>query len=198
MPDGAHRRPLFMTASEFLEWDGNGSKYQLVDGELREMSPATETHGLIQAEIIGRRIGNHLIETGSPYRVLTEAAIQPRIRGEVNVRIPDVAVTAAPPLRGRVAIEQAILLVEILSAGNTKDTWDNVWTYPTIPSLQEIIVVSSFEIAAQILHRDAEGNWPTDPARLGPGDMLALTSIGLSMPLDALYTTTFLAPDASS
>ena len=197
MPDGAQRLPVFMTAEEFLEWEGNGAKYQLVDGELREMSPASETHGLIQLEI-GHLIRSHLIKTDSSYRVLTEAATQPRIRGDINVRIPDLAVTAAPPMRGRVAIEQAILLVEVLSAGNAKDTWDNVWTYPTIPTVQEILIVSSYEIAAQILCRDTDGNWPKVPTQLASGDTLKLESIGLEVPLDALYAQTFLAPGASA
>ena len=39
-----------MTVADFLDWpgDGSGRKFQLVDGELRGMSPGSATHGTIQ------------------------------------------------------------------------------------------------------------------------------------------------------
>ena len=48
-----------MTVADFLDWpgDGSGRKYQLVDGELRAMSPGSATHGTIQMTL-GRLIGN--------------------------------------------------------------------------------------------------------------------------------------------
>ena len=34
-----------------------------------------------------------------------------------------------------------ILLIELLSPGNAKDTRDNVWAYTTISSVREIVIV---------------------------------------------------------
>jgi hypothetical protein len=42
-----------MTAAEFLAWpgDGTGRKFQLVDAEVRAMSPASAAHAVIQANL---------------------------------------------------------------------------------------------------------------------------------------------------
>ncbi|HKO58338.1 MAG TPA: Uma2 family endonuclease [Thermoanaerobaculia bacterium] len=50
-----------MTADELLRMPEDGYRYELVQGELRKMSPAGEEHGHIVHEI-GRRLGNHVYE----------------------------------------------------------------------------------------------------------------------------------------
>jgi hypothetical protein len=59
----------------------------------------TETHAALHGEI-GRQIGNHLFERGSKCRLLSQPGIVPRIRENRNFRIPDLAVTCAPPALG--------------------------------------------------------------------------------------------------
>lgn len=49
-------------------------------------------HGAIQAEA-ARPIGNHLVEARPACRVITEAGIQPRVRANLNVRVPELAIT---------------------------------------------------------------------------------------------------------
>jgi Uma2 family endonuclease len=82
-----------------------------------------------------------------------------------------------------------VLLIEILSPSNRPETWANVWTYTTIPSATEILIVSSTKIAADLLRRDTTGGWPDEAERVGPGDTLDLRSIGLRLPLTDLYRT---------
>ena len=43
----------------------------------------------------GRLIGNHLAESRLDCRVITEPGIQPKMRANLNVRVPDLAVTCA-------------------------------------------------------------------------------------------------------
>ena len=86
-----------------------------------------------------------------------------------------------------------IVLVEILSPGNASDTWDNVWSYTTIPSVREIVVVHSTRIFAELLRRDAEGNWPAEPEEIDTDGTLRLDSIDFSCPLRAVYAQTHLA-----
>lgn len=71
-----------------------------------------------------------------------------------------------------------MLIIEILSPSNTAETWANIWAYATIPSVREILIVHSTAIVAEVLRRDAEGNWPDRPERIEEGD-LTLSSIGL-------------------
>ena len=53
MSDTARPSGLPQTAEAVLRWPGDGRarRYQLVDGEVRAMSPASATHGLIQAAL---------------------------------------------------------------------------------------------------------------------------------------------------
>ncbi len=85
-----------------------------------------------------------------------------------------------------------VLLVEILSPSNQAETWSNVWTYTTIPSVQEILVLRSASIGAELLRREADGGWPETPELITGGD-LVFQSVGLRVPLHELYRTTRLA-----
>ena len=86
-----------------------------------------------------------------------------------------------------------MLLIEILSPGNTADTWDNVWSYTTIPSVREIVVVHSTRILVELLRRGADGHWPEEPEEIGADGVLRLESIVFSCPLSDVYARTHLA-----
>ncbi len=68
-----------------------------------------------------------------------------------------------------------------------------MWTYATIPSVQEILVVNSVRIEAELLRRCCDGTWPEQPEVIQTGGHIELTSIGYTAPLAALYRTTSLA-----
>ncbi len=85
-----------------------------------------------------------------------------------------------------------VLLIEILSPSNEAETWTNIWTYTTIPSVTEILAVRSTRIEAELLRRLPEGNWPAEPLKLQVGDAVELTGIGLTVDLAAFYETTTL------
>lgn len=194
MPPSALKVPPTMTADEFLAWpgDGEGGKYELVDGVLRLMSPASTTHGTIQSAL-AQSIGQHLDASGSPCRVVTEPAIATRVRAKLNMRVADLGVTCAPDAPGDVALPNPLLLIEVLSPGNAADTWDNVWAYAAIPSVMEIAVLHSTRIEAQVLRRQPDGAWPADPELVGPDDALRLASINLTIALRSVYAKTYLA-----
>lgn len=165
-----------MTVDEFLAWEpGDRRKWELVDGVPRAMAPAKATHSLLQSEL-ARLIGNHLLDQGSPCYAATEAAIVPRVQSSHNMRVPD-------------------LIVEILSPGNQADTWNNVWAYTSIPAVQEILVLQSTRIGAELLRRGPDGMWPADPALVASGE-LVLDSIAYRAPLADIYRTTRLHPGA--
>jgi Uma2 family endonuclease len=193
MPSARHK-PEPMTVAEFLAWtgDGSGRKLQLVDGEVRMMSPGSVTHGRIQATL-ARLIGNALTARSDPCQIITEPAVATRVRANINMRVPDLGVTCTPDAPGQQTLPDPILLIEILSPGNTADTWDNVWSYTTIPSVQEIVVVHSTRILVELLRRGTDGHWPAEPEEVGPGDTLQLASIAFACPLSDVYAQTHLA-----
>jgi Uma2 family endonuclease len=163
----------------------------LVDGEPVAMAPASRTHGALQFEL-GRLIGNHLVAAGSPCTVITEPGIVPRVRASENFRIPEMAVTRTSYETEEYDVSNPILIVEILSPSNRAETWQNVWSYTTIPSLREILILSSTAIRAELLRRGDDGSWPAASAVIEDGD-LTLDSIGFTTPLHAIYRTTRLA-----
>ena len=182
--------PTRMTVDEFLAWDAGdltGQCWQLVDGEPVAMAPAAEVHGAIQIELAAL-LRNHLLATGRPCRVIGAPGIVPRIRANENFRIPDLGVTCSPP-SGGVMLPEPVLLIEILSPGNEAATWSNIWTYTTMPSVQEILAVRSSRMEVELFRRDAEGNWPDSPVIIRPPDRLELSSIGFASPVADLYRT---------
>jgi Uma2 family endonuclease len=188
-----------MTVAEFLAWDADDPAvhaWQLIDGELVAMAPAAENHARIQSALVAR-LSNHLSGQGRGCDVLTAPGIVPRARSDRNYRVPDIGVTCAPS-RGGQMMPEPLILIEILSPSNEAETWANVWTYLTIPTVMEVLVVNSTSIEAELLRRNADGTWPEVPARIKPEDALVLDSIGFSISLAALYGTTTLAiPEGS-
>lgn len=193
MTSAQRKIPTVMTLDEFIAWpgDGEGGRYQLVDGELRAMSPASTTHGTIQARLAGL-IDRHLEVPGNRCRVMTEPAIAVRVNANMNLRVPDLGVACSPDAAGQVTLPDPTLLIELISPGNRKDTQENVWAYTTIPTVVEILVVETTRIEAGLLRRQSDGSWPHEVARIGPDDLLELASINLTIPLRDLYAKTYL------
>ena len=90
---------------------------------------------------------------------------------------------------------EPVLIIEILSPNNQRETWANVWTYATIPSVQEILVLNSFRLGAELLRRNPDGSWPQDFLAVISGD-LVLDSVGFRVPLADIYRNTRLRPPA--
>lgn len=179
------------TTEEFLAWPGDDrvKHYELVDGEVRAMSPASVVHAVIQLTF-GSMIRQHLRDMGSPCKVMTEPAVRPRLRAQSNVRVPDLGVTCSPIRAGQIVMEDPILLVEILSPSNKAKTWTNVWAYTTIPSVREIVVIHSDRLEVQLLRVSAERIWPDNPETLLQGDTFRLNSIDFTCVVDDVYSDT--------
>ena len=188
----ALKLPDVMTTNEFLAWDApDGMLWQLLDGHPVAMVPTSRTHGAIQGQL-GYMIAAHLDVPGNPCSVVTTPGIVPRVRANENFRIPDLAVTCTRYETEEYDVSNPVLIVEILSPSNRAETWQNVWSFTTIPSLREILILSSTAIRAELLRRDSEGAWPATATVIEAGDWV-LDSIGLTGPLAAIYRTTRLA-----
>ena len=185
--------PPRMSVGDFLDWagDGAGGKYQLVDGEVRAMSPASATHGSIQWKLAAL-IGRHLVDSASSYRGVTKPAVAVRLRADMNLRLPDLGITCAPDTPGQQTLPDPIVLIEVLSPGNEQDTWDNVWAYATIPTVKEILIVHSTRVLAELLRRGTDSAWPAEPEQIEQDGTLRLEAIGFSCALRAVYAQTHL------
>lgn len=185
--------PPVMTVPEFLAWNAPaGSSWQLVEGVPTAMAPTSRTHGVIQGEL-SALLRNHLLAANSPCQLVTAPGIVPRMRAHNNFRIPDLAVTCTPYQEEEYDVANPVLVIEILSPSNQAETWLNVWAYASIPSVREIVIVSSTEMAVEVLRRDAHGDWPPRAERITDGEV-RFTSIGFTAPIEAIYRGTRLRP----
>ncbi|HEX6000555.1 MAG TPA: Uma2 family endonuclease [Hyphomicrobiaceae bacterium] len=193
MPDALNRRPHLMTVAEFYDWpgDGTGRTFELVDGELRPMSPGSPTHGKIQMRL-GALILNQLAAASSLCQVVCAPGIITARHAHINMRVPDLGVTCTPDAPGDRALPDPVVLIEILSPSNAADTWDNVWAYTTISSVREIVVVHSTAVLAEVLRRGADSGWPTETDKIEADGTLSLQSIGFACPLRDVYKQTHL------
>nr|MDA8248125.1 Uma2 family endonuclease [Rhodospirillales bacterium] len=131
-----------MTVEEFLAWDpgdGNSRRWILRDGVPEMMGTPSQQHAAIQSEL-AYLLTAHLRERGSPCRVLTAGGVIPAFRREENMLSPDLAVTCDPAYRQH-AIPNPVMLIEILSPSNARETHANLAAFATIPSVAEIVVI---------------------------------------------------------
>ncbi|WP_342446962.1 Uma2 family endonuclease [Methylocapsa acidiphila] len=184
--------PAGMTVAEFFAWNPSTPlPWQLIDGEPQTMARGSRTHGAIQSQV-AHLIAGYLEARGGPCTILTTPNVIPRIQSKTNVRIPDLAVICSAYEFEESALEDPVLLIEIHSPNNRAEIWANVWAYATLPSVQEILVFSTASIGAELLRRNPDGSWPSEPLMIETGDV-TLESIGFSFPLVAAYRTTYLA-----
>lgn len=189
----ALRKPTEMTAMEFQSWEPPVNpelRWQLVEGEPVCMAPPSPDHGRIQAELAYLLTG-HLREHRPGCEVLVTPGVVPGNRPDMNHRIPDLGVTCSPPSDAP-TIDNPVLLIEILSPSNTLLTRANAWAYLGIQSVEEILLLHSTRIEAELLRREPGGGWPGKAIILKDGDHLELTSIGFNAPLRACYRATSL------
>jgi Uma2 family endonuclease len=183
--------PDFLTVDAFLGWEAPiGQLWQLVDGVPHAMAPASPAHAAIQAKVASL-LDSHLMSGSSTGFVVVVPGVIPRVQSDINMRIPDLAVTCSPVLPGDNALRDPVVVIEILSPSNRAETWTNVWSYTTIPSVREILVLHSTSIGADLLRRGMDGTWPERPQAIEQGD-LTLDTIGFTGPIAAFYRTAWL------
>ena len=135
-------------------------------GALRKLQPMTARAFLDWDN--DDRSGRHWqLRDGQPEVTAPATGIVPRARRAESIRIPALVVTCARPDFGPLLADPVLVA--------------------------EFLVVSATERRVELLRRGMDGNWPGEPAMIGPGETLDLASIGLTVMLDGLYRTTALA-----
>jgi Uma2 family endonuclease len=173
-----------MTVAEFLRWeDGTDVRYELLGGTPVAMAPPAVAHGFLAARLCAR------IETAlrsrPPCMVQIEAGITRPDRDD-TCYVADLAVTRNPPQPGQQLLADPVLIVEILSPGTALyDRQTKVADYRRIPSVEEILLIDSASVLAEILRRAGEP-WIMELVQ-GRDATLSLASIGLAVPMAELY-----------
>jgi len=111
-----------MTVEEFEVLIDDGKRYELIDGELREMAPTVNWHGEVESNIV-IRLGGHVLADGLG-RVSCGEVLYVVRRNPDRVRAADIAFIRqdrVPSLEARQHIMEVIpdLVVEVLSKHDT-------------------------------------------------------------------------------
>jgi len=173
-----------MTVAEFLRWeDGTDIRYELLGGSPVAMTPPAIAHGILALRL-GARIDSAL-RSRPPCFGQSEAGIVRPDRND-TCYIADLAVSCTPPEPSQQLLQDPVLIVEILSPGTALyDRQTKVADYRRIASLEEILLIDSASVFAEVLRREGD-RWLTEIIR-GLQATLSLASIGLTAAMSDLY-----------
>jgi Uma2 family endonuclease len=173
-----------MTVDEFLRWeDGTDTRYELVDGYVVAMAPPAPAHGRLAARLAG--VIDAALRGRPPCAVQSEAGIVRPERDDLCY-VADLAVSCEELRAEDRLISDPILIVEILSPSTAVfDRQSKVAEYRQIGSVQEILLIDSQTVFAEVLRRDGD-RWTTEIVQ-GASATLTLDSVPLSISMAALY-----------
>ncbi|MEO5336024.1 MAG: Uma2 family endonuclease [Magnetospirillum sp. WYHS-4] len=182
MAQAVLKQPLHMTVEEFLAWDdGTDTRHELVGGEVFAMAPSSAIHTRLVANL-ARDLGGRL---RPPFGVNVEAGIMPSAKSDAYYQA-DLAVSCIPLGPSDKHVPDPKVIVEVLSPSTANyDRGTKLPDYRTIPSVQEIVLISSTAMKAELWHR-ADDGWTVNDIE-GMDAVLRLSSIEVELPLAAIY-----------
>jgi Uma2 family endonuclease len=142
------------TLEEFLAFDdGTDTSYQLFVGRIVAMNPPLVGHAALVGRLI-RVIGNQLKR---PCEVYAEAGIIPVNRRHSWYKA-DLIVTCTPGNYRDQFVAEPVLVVEVLSPTTSAVDFNRkLPDYQQIPSMRDVLLVSSMERLVRHWRREADG-----------------------------------------
>lgn len=175
-----------LSYSEYLALEATAeTKHDFVNGELYAMAGGTLEHGALSAAL-ARELGTAL--AGRPCRAFS-SDVRVRVLSTGASFYPDLTIVCGQvetPTDDQQAIANPKVIVEVLSEGTEAyDRGAKASHYRRVPSLREYVLVSQAEPRVEVQRLNDRGIWELH--FFGPGDRLELTSLGISVQLDAVY-----------
>ena len=160
---------------EVFPLDGAGSPEGMAGG--------TKSHNrLIQNCAFALRTGLR----GGPCEVFAENVKLALANGK-HFNYPDIVVSGDPDDDDPRTVHRPTLVIEVLS--KSTEARDRGWKfeqYQALPSLQQYVLISQYRILVDSFVRTSHGTWELTPLRQAD-DVLQLPTLGLSIPLAAIY-----------
>jgi Uma2 family endonuclease len=169
------------TLEEFLAFDdGTDTSYQLFEGRIVAMNPPLVGHAALVGRLI-RIIGNQLEQ---PCEVYAEAGVIPVNRRHSWYKA-DLIVTCTPGNYTDQFIAEPVLVVEVLSPTTTATDFSRkLPDYQQMPSMRDILLVSSMERLIRHWRREQDG-WIEHRHRRSA--MVRLTGLPVALRMPELY-----------
>jgi Uma2 family endonuclease len=174
------------TYAEYLHLEAESlEKHEFFDGTILSMAGGTPTHAALAGRV-AYLLGGAL--RGRPCLVYA-SDLRVQVTATTLTTYPDLSVICGPvrtaPSDTNAATNPTVL-VEVLSP-NTEayDRGEKFAQYRRIASLVDYVLVGSEEALVEVFHRQADGSWRLVAG--GPGEQVAVESLGLSIAVDAVY-----------
>jgi len=171
-----------------LERTSHDIKYEYIDGQVYAMSGGSLDHSGIAVNVASAL--NNAFGDGPCIAYNSDAAAR---LSPQRYTLPDVTVTCDERDRGRITeVQSPRFVVEVLSdSTEAYDRGQKSGFYRACPLIQEYVLIATRYQAVEVYRRVVQG-WILQ--EYGPGDIIELTSIGVSLPLDAVYRRTEVLP----
>jgi len=170
-----------MTIDEFVAWEERQElRYEFDGYSARAMTGGTGAHAIIQANLL-RALFDRL--RGSPCRALGSEL---KVRTDTSVRYPDAVITCSRIDPRSTFTPDPVVIFEIISRGSAKqDLGAKNMEYQTLPSLKRYVVLHQSLAAAEVFHRDADGEWLYE--FVSAAGLLDMPEVGIAVPLGEIY-----------
>lgn len=181
---------------ELAEDRAGGPRAEYANGEVREMSGASEEHNLICWNVgsVLRTIfrGKPLVAYPSHMRV--------RVAAEGPFYYPDIAIARSPARilkdRGSTLLDP-VAVFEVLSSSTERiDRGEKLESYGRIASITDYVLIAQDEPRVDHYSRQPDGSWRLVILK-DLAEALSLPSIGVDLPLAEVYDRVFPAGPAS-
>lgn len=173
---------------DFLAWEATQhDRWELIAGREKMMAGGTVAHNLVAGNVF-TALDNALGDGPcTPFQQNQKLAAAEND----DVTYPDVMVTCRP-LDGRAqTVASATVIVEVLSPSTRADDMDAKWAgYQKITDLRHYLVLEADSATAILYSRDAEtARWGYQRIT-GLDTDIALSAIGVTLPMRAIYRRT--------
>ena len=177
----AQPNDAYISETEYLQGEEfSALRHEYHDGRVYAMAGASDRHNLISSNV------NALLNTNLPDECevfVADMKVRIQAQRKVIFYYPDVMVSCAAMDRAKYYRTQPRLIVEVLSQATERhDRGEKFWHYQQIPSLLEYLLIAQDAKEATLFRRST--GWLPEVYHDG---VIRLNSVGLDVPLDALY-----------
>ncbi len=177
---------LRMDQATFLDWiQSQPRRCELVGGRVVTQQGGTWDHSRISARFVKQL---SLLLDDEEWSILTgDLAVDVGS----NTRFPDVLVARAPHDGKALSTDEPVILVEVLSPSSEDDDFRvKAAEYMSLASLEAYIVASQDAAQCWVWQREDRSERPfqAEPTEIaGLGASIALSAVGISLPLTEIY-----------
>jgi Uma2 family endonuclease len=188
--DGSVARKSYSRA-DFLAWEARQKdRYEFLDGVITMMAGGTADHNTIATNVTATL---HRLLRGKGCRTFQHnQKIAPAERDEVLY--PDVMVVCGKVAGESTIVEQATLVVEIVSASSRRRDYEKKWTvYRTIRELRHYVVIEQERALVTCFSRASDEDPWLEETVEGLKGKLKLTALDVTLAMKQIYEDTAVA-----